>query len=97
MTPLTTFSMFATPTLRAQEEAYLASELAQLTNDERKANARRWGLRHGYEGRSGGNVYNADGRRICQGWWAFFEKYRFVMLADVQAGTFKVSRSKGGA
>ena len=66
-------------------------------NDERKANARRWGLRHGYEGRSGGNVYNADGRRICQGWWAFFEKYRFVMLADVQAGTFKVSRSKGGA
>jgi len=91
------FSPFDMPSVSSTMEAYLASELAQLTNDERKANARRWGLRHGYEGRSGGNVYNADGRRICQGWWAFFEKYRFVMLADVQAGTFKVSRSKGSA
>ena len=91
------FSPFDMPSVSSTMEAYLASELAQLTNDERKSNARRWGLRHGYEGRSGGNVYNADGRRICQGWWTFFEKYRFVMLADVQAGTFKVSRSKGGA
>ncbi len=89
------FSPFDMPSVSSTMEAYLASELAQLTNDERKANARRWGLRHGYEGRSGGNVYNADGRRICQGWWAFFEKYRFVMLADVQAGTFKISRSVG--
>jgi len=88
------FSPFAMPTLSAVVEAYRASELAQLSNDERKANAKRWGALHGYEGRSGGNIYNADGRRICQGWWAFFEKYRFVMLADVQAGTFKVSRSK---
>jgi len=93
-----TFTMFSPPTLSAQEEAYRASPLATLSSDERKATARRWAKLHGYAGAQGGFIYRtSDWKPICQGWWTFFEKYRFVMLADVQAGTFKVSRSKGGA
>lgn len=97
MNTFTVFSPFDHARLSPQEEAYRASPLATLSNDERKATAKRWGALHGYEGASGGNIYAADGRRICQGWWTFFNKYRYRILADVEAGTFKVSRSKGGA
>jgi hypothetical protein len=57
----------------------------------REATAKRWGRAHGYAGREGGFIYAADGKRICQGWFAFFLKFRALILADVEAGTFKPS------
>ena len=90
-----TFSPFEPARLSPQEEAYRASPLAALSSDERKATAKRWAKLHGYEGAQGGFIYRtSDWKPICQGWWTFFDKYRYRILEDVQASTFKVSRSK---
>ena len=89
-----TFSPFEPPKLSERERTFLASELGDLTSDERKNNARRWGLVNGYTGREGGWIYSPKGEPVCQGWFSFFLAMRFRMLEDVTGGAFKVIRSR---
>jgi hypothetical protein len=51
-----------------------------VTYDEATKRAKRWGKANGYAGRPGGWIYRtgptATGAPICQGWNAFYWKYR---------------------
>ena len=65
-----------------------------LSNTEKNANAKRWGKAKGYHGVVGGWIYTTDHKPVCQGWSAFFNKKRKLMVADVAAGAFTISRSR---
>jgi hypothetical protein len=51
---------------------------------------KRWAKSKGYYGAQGGWIYSFAHRPMTQGWGAFYHRFKFDILADVQAGTFKV-------
>jgi hypothetical protein len=54
-----------------------------------------WGKSHGYVGRPGGWIYNAQGRKITQGWWSFYN--RFWQTIEAARIASESSSDKGGA
>jgi hypothetical protein len=54
-----------------------------IKTSRREAAAKKWGKANGYAGARGGWIYSATWRPVCQGWLAFYNQYREIILADL--------------
>lgn len=72
----------------------LFEQTRTLSNAEARASARRWAKLNGYHGAQGGWIYTKDNRPVTQGWCAFFDTMRLRIMADVEAGKFKLSAER---
>jgi len=49
-------------------------------NEDEKARAKRYGLKHGYSGMLGGWIYDKTGQHVCHGWGHFWDDRKNAII-----------------
>lgn len=58
-----------------------APSYAELSGDERAKRARKFGRANGFKGDRGGWIRDVNSQAVCQGWVAFYNRYRNAIEA----------------
>ena len=53
-----------------------------ITLAQKKARARKWGQKHGYEGRAGGWIHDSKGKPVAHGWDALYNQHTDAIEKD---------------